>query len=341
MAALGITMTACDDWTEPKSVDLNYGTIETANPEAYANYLKNLRAYRGTDHKKVYAWFDNSGTAFGSQADRLSAIPDSVDVVVIKHPEAVTNQMIDEMYVARVDKGQQFGYCVDMDEIKADWTALCEQLAADRLAFEAANPDTPVPSQLQDPTFVDYMAKAAGEKLALYNVVGFDCIMAGFAGKPTNHLTPAELAVYVQQSTAFLGIIEDWTSRHPEVKLDIIGRPQNIPSTLLSKVRMAFLSDALNATNVDMYSYYLTLAGNALPMSQLGVLAPLPMSDGSDDKVGYFPNGTLCVAGMGEWAAAHAIGAVGVTNTAQDYYLTQGKYTNVRELIQTVNPAAK
>ena len=36
--ALGVSMTACDDWTEPESIDLNYGTIDQADPEAYAKY---------------------------------------------------------------------------------------------------------------------------------------------------------------------------------------------------------------------------------------------------------------------------------------------------------------
>ena len=30
--ALGVSMTACDDWTEPESIDLNYGTIDLADP---------------------------------------------------------------------------------------------------------------------------------------------------------------------------------------------------------------------------------------------------------------------------------------------------------------------
>ncbi len=40
VAALGATFTACDDWTEPEHVDLDYGTIDTANPEAYVKYLE-------------------------------------------------------------------------------------------------------------------------------------------------------------------------------------------------------------------------------------------------------------------------------------------------------------
>lgn len=83
--ALGVSMTACDDWTEPESIDLNYGTIDQADPEAYAKYLADLREYRGRDHKKVYAWFDNVAE-FGSQGHRITALPDSIDVIVLTNP---------------------------------------------------------------------------------------------------------------------------------------------------------------------------------------------------------------------------------------------------------------
>lgn len=339
VAAIGVTMTACDDWTEPESVDLDYGNIETANPAEYAKYLENLRAYRNTDHKKVYAWFDNLETAFGSQGHRISAIPDSVDVIVLQNPDKVTNQMIEEMYQARVDKGQQFSYCISLDEIQADYTLLCEELAAKRLEWIAANGDeATIPAELEDPDVIRYIAQSTAKKLDYFNAVGFDAIMAGFTGKSTLHLTDDELADYTQKAGAFLGVIKDWMGRNQGVTLDFIGKPQYVDADLLGLVRMAFLSDALNATNTNMYSICLAEAGNALPESKLGMVASIPTEDG---KVGIFSNGRLAVDAVAEWTAAHGVGAVGIQNTGYDYFRTNGAYTAVRALIETVNPSAK
>ena len=149
MAACVCTFTSCDDWTEPEHIDLDYGTIDTSDPAAYEKYLANLREYRQRPHKQVYAWFNNAETAFGSQGHRVSSLPDSIDVIVINNPEKVTDQMVQDMYQARVNKGQQFSYCVSFDDIKADYTALCEELAAKRIEYANENgEDAAIPAEL-------------------------------------------------------------------------------------------------------------------------------------------------------------------------------------------------
>lgn len=342
IAAIGCTFTACDDWTEPESIGLDYGTIDKADPVAYEKYLANLREYRSLPHKKVYAWFNNSENAFGSQGHRISAIPDSVDVIVIGNPEKVTNQMLQEMYDARVNKGQQFGFCVNYDDIKADYTALCEELAAKRIAFANENgEDAPVPDELKDPNLIDYLAKTASHKLSYYDIIGFDCLVAGYSGKTTNYMNAAELKEYVTVTNAFLGIIADWKSRHESVALDLFCIPQYIDASLLSTSRYVFFSQSASATNVNEYTYYLNLAGSSVETSKTGMVASIPDVTGANEKLGYFSNGSLAVTGLGQWTAAHNVGAVGIFNTGDDYFLTNGTYSDVRTLIQTVNPSAK
>ena len=161
MAACACAFTSCDDWTDPEHIDLNYGTIDTSDPAAYEKYLANLREYRQRPHKQVYAWFNNAEIAFGSQGHRVSALPDSIDVIVINNPEKVTDQMVQDMYQARVNKGQQFSYCVSFDDIKTDYTALCEELAAKRIEYTKENgEDAEIPAELLDPDFIDYTANA-------------------------------------------------------------------------------------------------------------------------------------------------------------------------------------
>ncbi len=342
IAAFGCAFTACDDWTEPESIDYNFGTIEQVDPVAYQKYLANLREYRSLPHKKVYTWFNNAETAFGSQGHRISALPDSVDVIVLANPDKVTNQMIEEMYSARVEKGQQFSYCVSYDDIKADYTALCEELAAKRIAYINENgEDAEIPAELQDPDLLDYTAQATAKKLSYFNGVGFDCLMAGFTGKSTNHMTAAELKEYQKQTASFLGIITDWLSRNKNVALDLFCVPQYTTPEVLEQARYVFFSQSVNATNADQYTFYLNMAGESVELSKVGMVAPLPDCTGTDASLGYYPNGNLAVVGVADWTAANEVGAVGTYNTGDDYFITNGTYRNVRYLIQTVNPSAK
>lgn len=337
VAALGVTFTACDDWTEPEHVDLEYGTIVDADSEAYVKYLADLREYRGRQHKMVYTWFENGDAAFGTQGHRISAIPDSVDVIVLQNPESVTNQMLQEMYEGRTQKGQQFGYCIDLDLIKADYTALCEQLAQKRIDYlNEHGEDAEIPAELENPELHGFIAQETGKMFTHFSNIGFDCIMACFTGKATNYMSEAEIAEYTKEMNLFLGIINDWHQRHPEVPVDIYGRPQYIDSPLLADARHVFLSESVDATNTRMYSLAVIAAGNKVPESKLGVIASIPY-----EKIGVFPTGEYAVIGMGRWAAGQNIGAVGTVHTAEDYYLTNGGYTTVRTLIQLVNPSAK
>lgn len=341
IAVLGATMTSCDDWTEPEHVDLNYGTVEDS--PNYQKYLENLRAYRQKDHKKIYVWFDNVTDAFGTQGDRISAVPDSVDVIVLQNPDGVTNQMQAEMKKLSEQKGIEFGYCISFSAIRAAWTLTCEDLAAKRLDWEKEYGDAPVPAELQDPDFSVFLIDYWTEKLRYFNSVGFDCLMAAYDGKATNHMTPAELAEYTAQTALFFNILNDWHQRNPEVAIDYVGRPQYVADLdIVNDFRQVFLSGSLDATSYDGLTQVYAAAQGSVPDSKIGMVAAFRALDtAADPKTGFFADGTLAVEGLGTWAAAHNVGAAGVTNVSNDYFVTNGQYTTIRQFIQKINPAAK
>lgn len=341
--ALGCSFTACDDWTEPESIDLDYGTIDKADPESYLNYLANLREYRNKEHKLVYVWFDNKAEAFGTQSERISALPDSVDVIVINNPANVTNQFLQEMYDARVNKGQQFSYCISFNDIRADWTLTCEDLAAKRLEWEAQNPGTPVPVELEDPDFGKFMSEAFSHQLKYFNTVGFDAIMVAFDGKRTIHLTPSELADYNAQANLFLGIVNDWHQRNPNVLIDFYGKAQNVTDqAILGIFNQVFPSESDAATDINAFTQIYNLLDGIVAPAKIGMVASMRAIDtNADPKTGFFSNGTLAVNGLATWTAAHNVGAAGIKNVQTDYHITNGQYSTIRAFIQKINPAAK
>ena len=53
MAFVAAAAVSSCDWTDPEPVDVKYDQITEADPDAYQQYLANLRAYRNNGHKKV------------------------------------------------------------------------------------------------------------------------------------------------------------------------------------------------------------------------------------------------------------------------------------------------
>ncbi len=344
VVALGVSVTACDDWTDPKSIDLDYGTIESADPAAYGKYLANLRAYRAKPHKKIYAWFNNADKAIGSQGDRISALPDSIDVVVLTSPESITNQMVDEIAKVQKEKGMQVLISVGFNDIQSEYTALCEELAEQRIAFEG-NPDNEgldIPAELLDPTFAEFAAGAFSKKLA-YLTLGVDGVMTGFDGKWTVHLTPSQLAEYNAKANAYLGVLADFYARNKGVMFDFIGKPQNITDyPVLADFRMIMLSESQAAQDVNMYTFYYSGVQGIVDDAKLGLVADYRAIDTNEDgKTGFFSDGSLAIDGLARWTAAHNVGAAGVRNVQNDYYVSHGNYDAIRRFIQIINPAAK
>lgn len=91
-----------------------------------------------------------------------------------------------------------------------------------------------------------------------------------------------------------------------------------------------------------MFDIIYAEASGTVADSKLGIPAYIHAVNTSDDpKTGIFSDGTYAIDGLSAWTAANNVGAVGIFNTANDYFISAGHYTTVRNLIQTVNPCAK
>ena len=156
---VGVAVTSCDDWTEPESVGVKFEDVTQKDPEGYAKYLENLRAYRKNGHKKVYAWYDNKAS-FSSQAHHVSAVPDSIDVLVLANPHLVSNELKAEMEKKRSDTGMQMAYTVDYATIKKVWTS----------KQELATPENPAPE------WGAFLADSLNIAYSYAGILGFDRI---------------------------------------------------------------------------------------------------------------------------------------------------------------------
>ena len=68
MAFVAAAAVSSCDWTDPEPVDVKYDQITEADPDAYQQYLANLRAYRNNGHKKVFSFTSSSEYTGGCSA---------------------------------------------------------------------------------------------------------------------------------------------------------------------------------------------------------------------------------------------------------------------------------
>ncbi len=105
---------------------------------------------------------------------------------------------------------------------------------------------------------------------------------------------------------------------------------------------MIFLSDGVNATNINLFSYYTALANTeGVPAEKLGMVAAAKSVDPQDVKTGMFTDGTRALAGLASWVAVNPVAGIGIFNAQDDYYNPDRVYPYTRDCIQAANPSAK
>ena len=101
LMGLLLGVSACSKWNDPISKNVEDEALkelfeqrdkhkweaedarEKENQEAYQQYLKNLRAYKETEHPIMFGWFNAWQPEAPGKYSKLSLIPDSMDVVSI------------------------------------------------------------------------------------------------------------------------------------------------------------------------------------------------------------------------------------------------------------------
>ncbi|WP_295731539.1 glycoside hydrolase family 18 [uncultured Muribaculum sp.] len=318
-------LTACDDWTDTESVDLNYPTVEETSPELYARYLENLRAYKGRSHKQVYAWFRNNATP-DNRSTHVTVLPDSIDAVVVLNPQSVADFVYADMAETREKKATKFLYTVDFDAIKNAYNA----------KVEAAPAEEPVTTAFRD-FLVDSMA------VALSYSKHYDGLCIAYTGKPKSGMKPAELTDYEANERLFTGVLADWHRRNPAKRIDFTGKPQNLADkTLLEECNMIFLSTSLDVT--EEYAFNTVLAdarAEGVPLDRLGMMGATASLDKEDTKTGILNDGTPSLTALAAWAPYAEVGGVGVYNVERDYFNPSFVFPRTRALIHSVNPNVK
>lgn len=356
VAAAFIALTAfasCSDWTDTESVTLKEPDITQQNPELYAKYLESLREYKKEPHKVMVAKFDNKVAYPAGQGEHLTALPDSIDYVILNNADTLGDWCIQEMKDVREQKGTKTLYEINYKTIETAYKKKLE---------EETQPETPAAEESGDNEtggdggeepvvdgFLTFCEQQVDSYIALFSKYGYDGINVVYNGVNTLGLKEDEKAQLTARQNVFFGKIAAWKEANPDAVMLFEGTPQHLlyDNALLQKAAYLIIpaSAALSADELKLQVEFAISDGVPTDRFLYGVSMPVA----GDDETGYFSatnaDGSKMYAVMG--AALNVIASDGdftkagicVDHVQQDYFNSTKVYKNIRESIELMNPS--
>lgn len=317
-------LVSCSDWNDDESLDIKQPT----NP-AYGKYLEKLRAYKNSDHKHVYAWFDNSNKVPYTRAQHMSDVPDSVDVVALMYPDALAEFEINDMRTLQNDKGTKVVYTVDYDGIKDVY---------DQMVKEEKEKD----ENYQAPEFIPYMKDKVKGLLNLSSTYNYDGIIVGYKGQSTIYMTDAEKAAYTANQAAFLGEIDTWRASNNKIVI-YEGSPQFLlDKSLLAHCKHIILNTINVPSAIDLSVAVSQAMATDVPTDRFIVKASTISLDTSDKNTGYYGTERAIIEAaywVTEIETGYNKAGLGIYNIQNDYYNATNVYQYAKRSINIMNPA--
>ena len=345
MAVLAVpALSSCSDWTDTESLEFDYVLPSEQDPDAYNAYLGLLRNYKQSQHKIMIAKFDNSGDLVSGQSDRLAALPDSIDYVVLQEADNLKSLLVQDMNDIRQQKGTRTLYAISYADALAKYQAILDEEGAAAQDPEAQadgegeeQPETPAVDR-----FLEVAAQYVNDRLALYDKYGYDGIVVVYSDPayPAG-LSEEEYAQLQARQEAFFAPIQAWAESHQEAAFIFEGYPQNVIDPVVFTQADYVVVTMLDAVSSDELVWAAEMAlTEGVPSDRIVFGVTIP--DMTDDKAtdGYWGSDYAVVG-----AAYTVISANGsftkaglcVDNVEDDYFNVDYIYPHVREAIQIMN----
>lgn len=339
MLAAGLLLASCNDWTQTESTDIHNPSFEEKNPEQWAAYLRDLKAYKDSDHPVLYAIFDNTAKP-ASAGDRLTTMPDSLDIIALKNPGKPEQWLIDD--IAKVQTKSTKVLCT------FNFTDLETRYETQAVETDGA-----------EDGFLAFAGRWLDDQLGLCKKYGFDGITANLIVPATDHMTDAEKEQYVAREALFLERIRTWLDANPSKMLVFEGTPQFLnDKSLLPRAKYIVLRSVEQPSALTGYDTQCASAANneGVPADRLIISVDPYSTDSSDKTTGFItasgsPVRALSAAPWWVITPSAYFGKAGlaVNNIQNEYYLIVKKdgekkyipYQFTREAIAVMNPTPK
>ncbi|MEG0808079.1 MAG: glycoside hydrolase family 18 [Alistipes sp.] len=342
---LGFTalVSSCSDWTDMESLEIKQPTIDEQNPALYAAYLASLKAYKQTDHKIVYATFDNREKTPGTRAQHISILPDSLDIVSLQSAELDAREL-DEIAQVRT-KGTRVVYTISYESIRA-------QYDIDKAAFDAAQvkpaedageETPPVPTFMP---FGDYLTAHLDTQIARCDQFSFDGLTFSYTGRALLTLPEAQKEEHLANQNIMLTKVGEWAAAHPSKLLIFEGVTANLADRALLAKCSYIIVPTLDVNNVYALDQRVLQALVADVPTQHILVGARPFSlDKEDLLTGYFADGSPAVLSTAYWivnkTARYTKAGLAIYDVQTDYFYRTSIYKYTRGAIDIMNPSAK
>lgn len=349
LSATVLSFPACDDWTEPESLDLHNPSLEEQNPQLYQDYLQDLKNYKAGEHKLMLVSFDNPLGDPSKQAERLTALPDSLDFINLNNADNLSSGVIAEMEKVRTEKGTRTVYTISYDDFETAWIAKVKEDESGTLTENDA---------------LQFLGECTDKALALCDKFHYDGIIVEYTGLSLVSMKEEALARYNARQQNFFNRVMEWKKAHGDKALMLYGNVQYlVPENMkmLSEYD-AIILKTLNSTNGDDMSvkaYMAVQAGADVAAGQEGTLNPVPADrfivcvetprlEDKEQTYGYWntvsANGEKILASYGaaKWVVSSSADFVRkglyIQNAHNDYYDNAIVYQHIRESLYIMNP---
>lgn len=333
LGLVALAAIACDNDVE--AIKIQEPRIAEQNPALYQSYLEGLRAYKQGAHKVSIAYLDNSREKPTTQAHRISAIPDSLDYVVLTSPTNIAELDAEEIKANREQKGIKTLYTIDFDAIKMEHARRAQE-------FEMAEENA---GKTYTPSLNDFLVDSVAKSLAWCSKYGYDGIVMAYAGKNKLYMSSLERQVYTSYENIFIGMTLDWASRNPEKEILLQAYPQNIFSQeVLERAKYILLDARAMTAKTEAALLAAQASVEQVPAHKFVPIVSTFSLDKADDKTGYWGTKSAILEAarwVREVQPSYSMAGLAIYNIGNDYYQPAFTYGTVREAISIINPSIK
>lgn len=343
LAALAVS---CSDWTDTEPLKVKYETLESKNHGLYEAYMASVRAYHATQHQVLIAKFDNKAEAPSGRADHINCLPDSVDYVILKNADNLSDAMVSEMAENRQLKAiptlMQISYNAFESEYKAMVAAEEEKAALD--------PTYTAPGDSLG-RFVPWMEEKVSQALKVADKYGYDGVNIIYSGKNPLSLREEGKADLSARQEAFFGKAEEWMKAHQDKLVFFEGTPKYIlaQTSVLEKAKYIIIPALSCVSSYDLsYTVNQNISADVPSGKFIVGVTTISVTDPTDNR-GKF-NGTdengkslTAITGAAYWTAVpesnYTKAGLCVDNAQVDYYNITKVYSNIGKAISIMNPS--
>lgn len=199
---------SCSDWTETESLNIKTPTLEEENPALYEAYISSLNEYKKSEHKVTIVKFDNKETDPAGQGERITALPDSIDFVILNNADNLNAVTIDDMQKIRL-KGTHTLYSIDYSIIEKEYEAMLENEETPEEDTKVQDENTGEEEMTTD-RFLEFCEQRMEYYLGLFSKYKYDGINVIYSGIDPLALSETEKSQLEARQQIFFGKIEAW-----------------------------------------------------------------------------------------------------------------------------------